>query len=172
VLRTGRPWRTADYATDPRFSKEYLPRARAEGPLAVLAVPILIGERVEGLLYASNQATQPFTDHDEDILVRLAAHAAVAIQNAQLYQQAQHELAERQRAEAALAQAAAVLEQRVEERTAALRQALAERQRLEQEAQRAAHFALLGRLAAGVSHGIRNPLGTLFLYVDVLREEL
>ena len=27
VLRTGRPWRTADYATDPRFSKAYLARA-------------------------------------------------------------------------------------------------------------------------------------------------
>ena len=31
VLRTGRPWRTADYATDPRFSKEYLAGARAAG---------------------------------------------------------------------------------------------------------------------------------------------
>jgi PAS domain S-box-containing protein len=50
VLRTGRPWRTADYATDPRFSKDYLPRARAEGHLAVLAVPIWMASRVEGLL--------------------------------------------------------------------------------------------------------------------------
>ena len=35
---------------------------------------------------------------------------------------------------------------------------MAERQRLERETQRAQHFALLGRLAAGVSHEIRNPL--------------
>jgi PAS domain S-box-containing protein len=172
VLRTGRPWRTDDYATDARFSKEYVVGARAEGHLAVLAVPILIGAQVEGVFYVSNHATRPFTDQDEAILVRLAAHAGLAIQNTQLYRQARAEVAERRTAEAALAQAAAEIEQRVEERTAALHQAMVERQRLEQEAQRAEHFALLGRLAAGVSHEIRNPLAAVFLSVDVLEEEL
>jgi signal transduction histidine kinase len=64
------------------------------------------------------------------------------------------------------------LEQHIQERTAALHHALAERQRLEREAQRAEHFAMLGRLAAGVSHEIRNPLAAVFLHVDVLEEEL
>lgn len=54
----------------------------------------------------------------------------------------------------------------------ALRRAMAERQRVEREAQRVQHFALLGRLAAGVSHEIRNPLGAIFLHVDLLEEEL
>jgi signal transduction histidine kinase len=44
--------------------------------------------------------------------------------------------------------------------------------RLEREAQQATHFALLGRLVAGVSHEIRNPLGAIFLAVDLLEEEL
>src|SRR5215813_12087598 len=57
-------------------------------------------------------------------------------------------------------------------KTAALQREMAERQRLEREAQRAQHFALLGRLAAGVSHEIRNPLGAIFLHVDLLEEEL
>lgn len=51
-------------------------------------------------------------------------------------------------------------------------QADAERQRLAQEVQRTQHFALLGQLAAGISHEIRNPLGAVFLHVDLIEEEL
>jgi len=76
-----------------------------------------------------------------------------------------------QQREAALQQSHTELEQRVEERTAALRHEMAARQRLEREAQRTAHFALLGRLASGVSHEIRNPLATIFLDIDLLEEE-
>jgi signal transduction histidine kinase len=65
-----------------------------------------------------------------------------------------------------------ILEQRFQERTAALYHEIAERQRLEREAQRAQHFALLGRLAAGLSHEIRNPLAAVFFNVDLLEEEL
>src|SRR5438132_7601502 len=58
-------------------------------------------------------------------------------------------------------------------KTVALQREIAQRQRLEREAQHAQHFVLLGRLAAGVSHEIRNPLAALFLHVvDVLEEEL
>jgi signal transduction histidine kinase len=91
------------------------------------------------------------TPEEVAVLQALADSTAVALANVHLY---------------------AELEQRVAERTAALQREMAERQRLEQEAQRAAHFARLGRLAAGVAHEIRNPLGAVFLHVDVMREEL
>jgi signal transduction histidine kinase len=95
-------------------------------------------------------------------------------------------VAELKQATATVVQLNQELEQRVQERTtdlatanAALRHEMTERQhaeaerrRLEFEAQRAEHFALLGRLAAGVSHEIRNPLGAIFLHVDLLEEEL
>ena len=48
------------------------------------------------------------------------------------------------------------------------RQQLALAQR---DAQRAQHFAMLGRLAAGLSHEIRNPLGAVFLHIDILDDE-
>jgi PAS domain S-box-containing protein len=49
---------------------------------------------------------------------------------------------------------------------------LTEQRRVEQERRRTEHLALLGRLAAGVSHELRNPLNTVFLHVDLLDEEL
>ena len=75
-------------------------------------------------------------------------------------------------AEAAQQPAFEALEQRVAELAAALQHEMAERQSLERAAQRAQHFALLGRLAAEISHEIRNPLGAISLHVDFLKEEL
>src|SRR5262252_3616544 len=57
-------------------------------------------------------------------------------------------------------------------KTTALQREMAERQRLEREAQRAQHFLLLGRLAASVSHEIRNPLSAITLHVELLQEEM
>jgi GAF domain-containing protein len=85
VLLTGCPFRTAGYADDPRISKDYREQVDGEGVVAVVAVPIRIGERVEGVLYAVNRSPRPFTDRDEAILVQLAAQAAVAVENARLF---------------------------------------------------------------------------------------
>jgi PAS domain S-box-containing protein len=102
VLLTGRPLRTADYAADPRFSKDYLGSMRSGGRLAVITVPITIGSRVEGVLYVSNSASHPFSEGHEAILMRLADHAATAVRNARLYREAADELARRIQAEEAL----------------------------------------------------------------------
>jgi PAS domain S-box-containing protein len=102
VLLTGRSLRTADYAADPCFSKDYLGSMRSDGRLAVITVPITIGSRVEGVLYVSNDASRPFTAGHEAILMRLADHAATAVRNAQLYREAADELTRRIQAEDAL----------------------------------------------------------------------
>ena len=85
---------------------------------------------------------------------------------------AMEDVTDRQQAATLLQEQQVQLEYQVQERTAALYREIAERQRLEGEAQRAQHFALLGRLAAGLSHEIRNPLGAVFLNVELLEEEL
>jgi signal transduction histidine kinase len=100
-----------------------------------------------GVYWAQRRRATP---EEVKVLQALANSTSIAFNNIQLY---------------------AELEQRVQERTAALAQEIAERQRLEQETQRAAHFALLGRLMACVSHDIRSPLAALFLHVDLLEEE-
>jgi signal transduction histidine kinase len=111
-----------------------------------------------GMVIAASQRVD-FATETESLLLTVGANQAALLFG-------------RLRAEAVVRQAYAELEERVQERTDALHREMAERRRLEHEAQRAQHFALLGRLAAGVSHEIRNPLGAIFLHVDLLEEEL
>jgi hypothetical protein len=60
-----------------------------EGFGAQMAVPIVIGDEIEGLLFVDNRSPRPFTDLDESALVLLAEHAAVALRNARLFMEAQ-----------------------------------------------------------------------------------
>jgi GAF domain-containing protein len=90
---------------------------------ACLIVPIIQPSGLWGLLMVHHCA-QPrqWTEDEIQFLQQLADQAAIAIQQADLYRQAQLELAERQRAEAALQQLNQELEQRVQERTQSLQQ--------------------------------------------------
>jgi len=85
VLAERGPRRTSDYLRDGRLTSHYAERIRRLGIRAQMAVPILIDDRVEGLLYVDNRSARSFTDHEESVLVRLAAHAAIAIRNAQVF---------------------------------------------------------------------------------------
>jgi signal transduction histidine kinase len=81
-----RPERTANYLEDPRLGRDYEGAVSALGLVAILVVPILIDDGVEGLLYVNNLSERPFTGHDEAVLSDLALHAAIAIQNARLFE--------------------------------------------------------------------------------------
>jgi len=98
VMETGRPFRTDDYRTDARFSKDYIDPAGAAGTVAALVVPIRIDESVGGLLYVTNLVSRPFSDRDESVLVGLSDHAAVAIRNARLLATQHAALGEAERA--------------------------------------------------------------------------
>ena len=102
VLLTGRPFRTDDYYADPRISADYVELARLDGVVAELAAPIRGADRIEGLIYAQNRARRPFTDRDETVLEQLADHAAIAIKNARLYEEARHQAQEIERGRTAL----------------------------------------------------------------------
>ncbi len=84
VLMDRQPRRTSDYLRDSVISDDYHERTRRLGIQAQMAVPILIDDRAEGLLYVDNRSSRAFTDQHESVLVRLAAHAAIAIRNAQI----------------------------------------------------------------------------------------
>ena len=70
-----------------------------------LIVPILIADRLWGLMVAHHcESPQPWQHKQIDLLDRLGIQLAIAIQQRQLYQQAQIEIQERQQAEIALQQ--------------------------------------------------------------------
>lgn len=49
---------------------------------------------------------------------------------------------------------------------------ITEHRRMEVALRQSEHLALLGRLAASVSHELRNPLNAIFLHMDIIEEEL
>src|SRR5215470_9194684 len=59
-----------------------------------MVVPIRVMAQVEGVIYFGRRTHSPFTDQDEVIGMRLADHAAVALQNAELYRREQRARAE------------------------------------------------------------------------------
>ncbi len=85
VLETRRAVRTLRYTRDPRAGRDYAEVADRETINALMAVPILLGSHVEGIIYVGNQTTQTFTEGDETSVQRLADHAGLAIQNARQF---------------------------------------------------------------------------------------
>jgi len=70
---------------------------------SLLNVPIFSKGRPLGVLSVDNrQKNQPFSQKDEVLLISLADYAAVALENASLYEHARHEIVERKRIETAL----------------------------------------------------------------------
>ena len=64
-----------------------------------LAVPLKTKERVIGVLHVQSEHLNAFDESDLAVLQSLSHQAAIAIENARLYDQAQREIAERARAE-------------------------------------------------------------------------
>ncbi len=96
VTQTGTPYATANYGEDRRFlhTQDIDLGVREEGLVAILGVPLRLGSRVIGVLYAANRSARPFAREEVALLLSLAAHAAVAIDTARLLGETQAALAE------------------------------------------------------------------------------
>lgn len=114
--------RADDITKDARFGRNPPYRGMPQGHLQVrsyLAASVVsrTGEVMGGLFFGHPQPGI-FTERAERMLVGIAAQAAVAIDNARLYQAAQAEIAERTKAQDALHELNATLERRVTETVA------------------------------------------------------
>ncbi len=78
-----------------------------------LGVPLIVGDRVLGVMAVQSYTTpRLYGEHERDLLAAVANQASIALQNARMVE---------------------TLEQRIENRTAELRQSLKEREQLQQE---------------------------------------
>jgi PAS domain S-box-containing protein len=114
------PVRSDDILADSRYGKSAPYHGMPKGHLPVrsyLAVPVMSrsGQVLGGLFFGHAQS-HVFTERAERIIVGLAAQAAVAIDNAQLYQSSKREIAARRQAEEELHRLNEVLAQRSAER--------------------------------------------------------
>ncbi|MFF5506068.1 helix-turn-helix domain-containing protein [Streptomyces roseolus] len=112
VAQTARPYVTADYFGDDRFQHTGTidSAVRDEGLVAILGVPLSLGSQVIGVLFAADRRARVFEREQVALLGSFAAHAAVAIDTANLLAETRSALAELERANDIIRAHSAVIE--------------------------------------------------------------
>ncbi|WGP13617.1 GAF domain-containing protein [Streptomyces sp. SH5] len=89
VAQTARPYATGDYQADTRFHHTTTIDSAVldEGLRAILGVPLRLGARIIGVLYAADRSPREFTATEVALLSSLADHAAIAIDGARLLEE-------------------------------------------------------------------------------------
>ncbi len=133
-----------DDATQSKFNLD--PYIVTYQPKSVLVMPIIYRGNLQGILYLENNlAKGAFTDSSIEVLQLIAAQAAISLENAHFY---------------------STLEQRVNERTQKLENALEELRRTQLQMIQSEKMSSLGQLVAGIAHEINNPIS--FIYGNLI----
>ncbi|MFD2473484.1 helix-turn-helix domain-containing protein [Amycolatopsis silviterrae] len=99
VLETGKACWSGDYVQDALLAHTSTvdEAAVSEQLGGILGVPLRVGDEPIGVLLAAGRGPRKFSEHEVGLLTALAAHGAVAIHNATLFEQYQRAAEEIQR---------------------------------------------------------------------------
>jgi signal transduction histidine kinase len=131
VFMDGKPVHVADVQTDPEYNFGNAPTIGQYR--AVLAVPLMRGGAVEGVLLLGRSLPGAFSQRQVDLVQTFADQAVIAIENVRLFEQ-------------------------VQERTKELSLSLEDLRTAQDRLVQTEKLASLGQLTAGIAHEIKNPL--------------
>ncbi|MGM0452706.1 MAG: trifunctional serine/threonine-protein kinase/ATP-binding protein/sensor histidine kinase [Thermodesulfobacteriota bacterium] len=138
-----------DAANEQRFAEDDYLRHRQ--PKSVLCMPIMHQNTLVGILYAENNLVYgSFTRHRLEALTVISSQAAIALENAMLYED---------------------LEVRVQQRTAELENSLNDLRAAQKKLVESEKMASLGGLVAGVAHEVNTPIGVSVTAASFLQEK-
>ena len=132
VARSGR----VEHIPDTWLDAEYEPiadQAASERPRTLLGVPLLHGDRVDGVMTVSRKRADAFLPRQIELTRTFADQAVIAIQNVRLFEQ-------------------------VQSRTRELAASLDDLRKTQDRLVQTEKLASLGQLTAGIAHEIKNPL--------------
>jgi DNA-binding PucR family transcriptional regulator/putative methionine-R-sulfoxide reductase with GAF domain len=86
VYDEGRPIRVDDYDTDERISRDFADIAHADGTRAALGAPMAVRGRVIGVAMSWRRQPDAYVEADVQAMTTLADLAAIAVENARLYE--------------------------------------------------------------------------------------
>ena len=87
IVTNRKPVRISNAHEDPRFFGDVVEVTTGFSTQSILGIPLVTKNKIVGVLESLNKHKGKFTDSDESMLLVLGAQAAVAIENARLFQQ-------------------------------------------------------------------------------------
>ena len=89
IIRTGRTWPCEDLEAEPAFAEAFRRYDRQRAWRGDMVGPLIHGGKVIGVISAVTRAPRRWTQDDVDFVSALAAHASIAIHNADLFETAE-----------------------------------------------------------------------------------
>ncbi len=126
---------------------------------AEIALPLIFNKRLNGFIILGEKLSGDlFTSEDLDLLETLSSQTSLAIENASSYK--------------LIDDLNKNLENKVKEKTRDLKEALAEKERTQDQLIQSESLAAIGQLVAGVAHELNNPLASVTSLIQTTLEDL